>query len=186
MSGLIRPYAGSHPVTQGFLGTYYNPTTGIGEPLGYVAPGGVRGKRAYVSGWTKHPHIHLAQDVAMAIGTDLLAPAAGRIIYEGYRDTGNFLFLLIHKDGTFQTGIYFNHIRSEGLLLPVGTRVAAGRHIAESGASGHVTGPHLHWEVRRGPASADPHYSSSWTKIDPAKCLIGGSLAGSSWLVPNV
>lgn len=188
MSGLARPYAGSHPITQGFLGTYHNPTTGVGEPKGYVRPGGQYGRRAWASGWTAYPHVHLAQDVGMAIGTDLLAPCRSRLVVAGtYTSTGeHFAMLLIHRDATYQTLVFVTHLKAGGILVPVGTHLAAGQHYAESGASGMVTGPHLHWEVRRGPATADPHYSGSWLKVDPAACLVGGALAGASWLVPNV
>lgn len=187
MTGLLKPYAGNHDVTQGFLGEYYNPATGVGEPVGYVNPNDNHyGRRGYRAGWTKKAHIHLAQDVSMPQGTDLLAPAKGRVVVEVVASYGIGLTLLIHKDATYQTVITFNHLRANGFLVPVGAHVSAGQHIAESGATGHVTGPHLHWEVRRGPASADPRYSSTWLKIAPGACLVGGSLADASWLVPNV
>lgn len=187
MTGLLKPYAGTHPVTQGFMGTYYNPTTGIGEPPGYVAPGHLRGRRGYHSGWTKYAHIHLAQDVGMPDGTDLLAVAKGKIVLAGELPNGEYYIrLLIHKDASVQTIIGYDHIRPGGILFPSGTHVTAGQHIAESGHSGNVTGPHLHWYVAVGPATADVRYNSAWDHYDPQQCLIGGSLAGSSWLVPNV
>lgn len=181
MTGLLKPFAGVHGITQPFVGTF------AGEPAGYLAPSKIEGRRAALAGWTPFAHIHLAQDVGMPVGTDLLAPASGRIIIEGtWNDGGHHLSLLIHKDATYQTLIYYNHIKDGGFILPVGTRVKAGQHIAESGASGHVTGPHLHWEVRRGPAGADPHLSSSWRRFAPGACQVGGALAGASWLVSNV
>lgn len=188
MAGLVLPYVGTHPVTQGFLGTFYDPKTGIGEPVGYVAPNRLYGQRSYRTGWTKYPHVHLAQDVGMAIGTDLIAPAPGKIVAEGtYWSTGeHYCMILFHRDATYQTLAFFTHIKDGGLLFPVGKHLTLRQHFAESGASGHVTGPHLHWEVRRGPANADPHYSGSWLKFDPKACMVGGAYASASWMVPNV
>lgn len=182
MAGLVAPYVGTHPITQAFLGTY------IAEAAGYVAPSNIQGRRPFYTGWRKMPHVHLAQDVGMPIGTDLIAPAAGIIVAEGtYTSTGeHYAMIRIHRDGTYQTVIFFTHIKAGGFLYPVGKRLTLRQHFAESGASGMVTGPHLHWEVRRGPASADPHYSGSWMKFDPKQCMVGGSLASASWLVPNV
>lgn len=190
MAGLIKPYAGVHPVTQPFLGTYHyvkpDGTVG-GEPLGYVKATDHRvGRRTYRRGFNKLPHVHLAQDVGMPQGTDLLAPAAGRVVVEVVAEFGIGMAILFHKDAVYQTVVMFNHLHANGFLVPINAHVAAGQHVAESGATGHVTGPHLHWEIRRGPADADPHYSSSWMKFDPKECLVGGTLAGASWLVPNV
>ena len=44
-------------------------------------------------------------------------------------------------------------------MLPeatVGARVAAGQPIATVGSTGMSTGPHLHFEVRKGPSAVDP------------------------------
>ena len=40
--------------------------------------------------------------------------------------------------------------------VPVGAVVTRGQVISHSGATGHVTAPHLHFEVRRGGAAVDP------------------------------
>ena len=42
------------------------------------------------------------------------------------------------------------------LLVKVGDRVASGQRIALSGQSGHATGPHVHFEVRRAQVPRDP------------------------------
>jgi murein DD-endopeptidase MepM/ murein hydrolase activator NlpD len=41
-------------------------------------------------------------------------------------------------------------------LVAAGDTVDAGQTIGRVGASGRVTGPHLHWVVRYGPISVDP------------------------------
>lgn len=181
MAGLLKPYAGSHPITQGFMGTY------SGERSGYVRSDHLVGKRTSVTGWKYYPHIHLSQDVGMPIGTDLLAPARMKLIQSGTYDSGeHFIVGMIRKDTSGRTLIFMTHLKADGVLVPVGRILNAGEHFAESGASGHVTGPHLHWQVIRLPLSIDPRSWGKGKAFDPAACLIGGSLAGSSWLIPNV
>jgi len=58
-------------------------------------------------------------------------------------DHGNFIKIL-HSDGT--EGLYL-HLAFGGVLVKEGEFVKAGVHIGYSGATGWVTGPHLHFEV---------------------------------------
>jgi hypothetical protein len=58
-------------------------------------------------------------------------------------DLGNFIRIL-HSDGT--EGLYL-HLSYSGVLVKEGEFVKAGLHIGYSGATGWVTGPHLHFEV---------------------------------------
>ena len=43
------------------------------------------------------------------------------------------------------------------MTVDVGTRAAQGDLLGEAGATGQVTGPHVHWAVRVGNVSVDPH-----------------------------
>jgi murein DD-endopeptidase MepM/ murein hydrolase activator NlpD len=62
---------------------------------------------------------------------------------KAYGSMGNYI-IIKHADGTFAE--YF-HIQHNGALVQLGQQVGAGQHIALSGATGHVTGPHLHFSV---------------------------------------
>ena len=42
------------------------------------------------------------------------------------------------------------------LMVKVGDQVMAGQRVALSGQSGHATGPHVHFEVRRAQIPRDP------------------------------
>lgn len=186
MTGLVKPYAGTYPITQGFMGTYYNPATGIGERPGYTKDA-ILGQRPYHLGWTKWDHIHLAQDVGMPDGTPLLAAQAGRVVQAGEFANGEYyLRLLIHRDAVRQTIVGYDHIEPGGLVAHVGQHVTAGQLIAKSGHSGYATGPHLHWFVAVGAGTADIAGNDLWPHYDPEACLAGGQLAGQVWLVPNV
>jgi murein DD-endopeptidase MepM/ murein hydrolase activator NlpD len=62
---------------------------------------------------------------------------------KAYSSMGNYI-IIKHADGTFAE--YF-HIQHNGALVQLGQQVGVGQHIALSGATGHVTGPHLHFSV---------------------------------------
>lgn len=62
---------------------------------------------------------------------------------EKFKDLGNYI-IIKHDDGTFAE--YF-HLQHNGVLVQLGQRVAAGQPIGKSGATGHVTGPHIHFCV---------------------------------------
>ena len=52
--------------------------------------------------------------------------------------------------------VYAHHSKN---LVKAGKQVKRGEVIAKSGRSGHASGPHLHFEIRKGTQSFDPEYS---------------------------
>lgn len=185
---LIRPYAGNHPVSQAFDSHY------AGEPKGWLVNdkhGPRFARRMITAKAVVYAHLHEAQDVSMPIGTDILAPQAGKLVLAGTRQDGaHYLYLLIHRaTATEKYSTYFFATHLQKMSLPVGTKVTQGTHIAESGDTGKVTGPHLHWEIQRLAKTIDPHSSKAYSqayRYDPVRCLTGGDLARAAWLVPNV
>lgn len=184
--GLMNPLAG-HPITQPF-----GITTLVAEPSGYLytdAHGALKDRGLAFSGAVHHPHVHPAVDVACPIGTPIRAPIKGRIVAQGeYLHTasgapdGELFTMLQVRPGTI---LFFTHESKH--VAPVGSRVVQGQIIAYSGNSGISTGPHCHWEVRTGSPAANPLGSWDiryWFRWNPLRCLIGGDLAGASWLVP--
>ncbi len=94
---------------------------------------------------------HKGVDVAAPAGTRIVAPAAGRVSYVGWR-FGYGLTVEIEHSGQIMTR--FAHCRTA--RVHVGDQVAAGQEIATVGSSGLATGPHVHFEVIARGNSVDP------------------------------
>lgn len=94
---------------------------------------------------------HMGLDLAGARGAIVTAAADGVVvIVDGFLLGGNVVYL--NHGGGLLTG-YF-HLSEQ--LVSVGDTVTAGTPIGRVGATGRVTGPHLHWVVRYGGTSVDP------------------------------
>ncbi|MFH5923459.1 M23 family metallopeptidase [Roseomonas xinghualingensis] len=98
---------------------------------------GVYGSQRILNGQPRAPHLGL--DVAVPTGTPLAAAATGRVTLAGdLYFTGNTL-LIEHGHGV--TTLYAHMSR---LDVREGEAVSRGQVIGASGATGRVTGPHLH------------------------------------------
>jgi len=107
------------------------------------------GKRSVYNGQPRSPHAGV--DFRGATGTPVRAPNAGRIVLaENLYYSGNTV-ILDHGLGLYS---YFGHLSA--MSARVGDRVAAGDVIGKVGATGLVTGPHLHWTVRLAGTRVDP------------------------------
>ena len=95
--------------------------------------------------------MHKGLDMGGHIGMRVSAPADGVVIWTGRRGGYGVTVVLDHGYG-LQT--HFAHL-SRFLVRP-GDHVRRGEPIAEIGSTGKSTGPHLHYEVRRGGEPMDP------------------------------
>lgn len=98
---------------------------------------------------------HGGMDFAAPRGTPIVAPAAGVVVtstnkYRGEEKWGEVI-VIEHADGLRSL-----YAHMEKRQLQEGARVTAGQQIGTSGASGKVTGPHLHLEVSRNGDNIDP------------------------------
>lgn len=94
---------------------------------------------------------HTGTDLAGAVGTPVRAAARGVVaLVDTFYLAGRVIYI-DHGEGLVSA--YFHLSRQD---VSVGDTVTAGQRIGLVGATGRVTGPHLHWVVRYGAISVDP------------------------------
>ncbi len=125
-----------------FLETFQWPLTG---PIT-----GVYGSQRYYNGAPRRPHFGV--DVAAPTGTVVVAPASGKVTlaHPDMFFSGGTL-IVDHGQGLSSSFIHLSKI-----LVKVGEEVAQGQAIAEVGATGRVTGPHLDWRMNWFDQRVDP------------------------------
>ena len=95
---------------------------------------------------------HEGVDIAAPFGTGVFVAAEGTVLRTGYDPEGYGRFVEIrHPNG--MTTLYGHLSR---LDVASGDTVAAGSRIGLVGSTGRSTGPHLHFEVRRGERQINP------------------------------
>ncbi|MGW3112363.1 M23 family metallopeptidase [Streptomyces sp. NPDC001091] len=101
---------------------------------------------------------HTGIDFHAASGTTVHAAGAGTVVSTGWGGAYGNEIVIKMADGVYTQ---YGHLSSIG--VGVGQRVVPGQQIGLSGATGNVTGPHLHFEAR-----TSPDYGSD---IDPVAYL---------------
>jgi murein DD-endopeptidase MepM/ murein hydrolase activator NlpD len=110
------------------------------------------GNGLFTSGFKRRwGRMHKGIDLAAPTGSPVVAAAKGVVTYaDRYSTFGKFVTVR-HPDGLVTAYAHLSDIDVE-----VGDRVDAGEHIGNVGSTGHSTGPHLHFEVRRNGVQIDP------------------------------
>ena len=107
------------------------------------------GLRRVFNGEARQPHSGM--DIAAGTGTVVRSPLPGQVV-----DTGDYFFngqtvWIDHGGGVFSMLCHLSRIDVRS-----GDRLAQGQALAAVGATGRVTGPHLHWGVVLNRVSVDP------------------------------
>lgn len=107
------------------------------------------GRRREVNGVPQSPHPGV--DLAGAPGAPVRAANRGVVALVGDFYYGGISVYLHHGAGLMTV---YNHLSRAAVTE--GDTVARGQVIGRVGATGRVTGPHLHWEARYGRVTVDP------------------------------
>lgn len=95
---------------------------------------------------------HDGIDIANKVGTSIVAAQSGEVVYADNKLTGYGNLIIIRHNSSMFTA----YAHSNRMYVAKGDKVKKGQHIADVGETGRVTGPHLHFELRRGDKAIDP------------------------------
>lgn len=123
------------------------------EPFVVPIPGARDGRnfghRRIFNGEPRAPHS--GADLTAAAGTPVHASNAGRVVLaKDFFFNGNAVFI------DHGLGLYTTYLHLSEILVKVGDVVDRGQAVGLAGATGRVTGPHLHWGARILDARVDP------------------------------
>lgn len=138
---------------------YTEPGSG-GTPGTWVAPVADDhvGTGYRVSGSMWSSGYHTGVDFPVRTGTATRAVGPGTVVTAGWNNAYGYQVVIKHGDG-----MYSQYAHHSSLAVVVGQKVKGGDRIGYSGATGNVSGAHLHFEIRTG-----PEYGSD---IDPLAYL---------------
>lgn len=107
-------------------------------------------------GWREHPvtggmKFHQGVDIAMPVGREVPVAQSGQVAFAGEQGGYGLTVVVDHGHGVSTRYAHLSEIR-----VQAGDVVADGQTIALSGATGRVTGAHLHFEVLDNGKPIDP------------------------------
>lgn len=111
-------------------------------------------------GWRRHPVLRIRKfhngiDIKKAYGSRVDSVRDGVVIFAGWKDSGYGNAVIVkHKN---EVTTLYGHLSQ--VTIQEGETVKAGQAIGLVGATGLVTGPHLHFEVRKNGRAFDPRRS---------------------------
>ncbi len=117
-------------------------TTAYAERVIYKYPGGKESTTT-----------HAGIDFGVPTGTEIIAPAAGKVLLAENRISTGWTIIVEHLPG-----LYSMYYHMSQLKVKEGQLVQQGDLLGLSGATGFATGPHLHWEIRLNSVIVNPDY----------------------------
>jgi murein DD-endopeptidase MepM/ murein hydrolase activator NlpD len=104
-----------------------------------------------ISPFTNRKQFHAGIDIAGQRGTDVVAPAQGKVVFSGTKGPLGKSLIIDHG-----YGIRTHYGHSDDLYVDRGDKVERGQRIAAMGSSGRSTGPHLHYVVEVSGKAVNP------------------------------
>ncbi|MET7475864.1 LysM peptidoglycan-binding domain-containing M23 family metallopeptidase [Streptomyces sp. NPDC005648] len=152
-SAATRESSASHQAT-----TRSAETTSASTGFQLPVSGGTIGTGYHVAGSMWSSGYHTGVDFVVPTGTSIKSVGAGTVVTAGWGGAyGNQVVVRLAD------GYYAQYGHMSQISVSVGQTVAAGQQLGLSGATGNVTGPHLHFEIR-----TTPDYGSD---VDPVAYL---------------
>ena len=111
----------------------------------------------------RHGRMHNGIDIPVPVGSNILAPIGGRIIQISTQGSGAGLYIRLryYYESNRYYDLIFMHLHQ--VFVTRGEKITEGQLIAHSGGSpsdkpkcGRSTGPHLHFEIRKGGVAMNP------------------------------
>jgi murein DD-endopeptidase MepM/ murein hydrolase activator NlpD len=96
---------------------------------------------------------HNGVDIAAPSGSPVKVPTAGHVVFSGHTAGYGNMVEVDHGNG-----LVSRYAHNSVNLVATGEEVSTGQAIALVGSTGRVTGPHLHFEVRRQGQPVDPRF----------------------------
>lgn len=131
-------------------------------------------------------YVHRGLDVRCGCGTPVLAALTGRVERAGWTERSGNVVRLVHPGGRMTRYAHLSR-----LDVKAGDHVLAGQQIGLSGATGRVTGPHLHFEIWQSGKPLDPRsltyffYPADQFRVVPVSSADCGTAPvagrGSAW-----
>lgn len=85
---------------------------------------------------------HKGVDIAVPVGTDIVAAAAGTVVTATYSSSAGNYVMIYHGNSTYTV-----YMHCSKLNVSVNDQVSKGQKIAEAGSTGISTGSHLHFGI---------------------------------------
>lgn len=86
---------------------------------------------------------HTGVDFRASVGTPIYSVGEGQVVDTGYNSAYGYFVEVYHGNN-----IYSFYAHASSVCVSVGQYVKKGQQVMYSGATGNVTGPHLHFEIR--------------------------------------